>query len=67
MVVDGESGYVFDPHNPKELAELMSRFINNPNLSKMMGEKSKQIMIKHTPEAVSKSLAEVVAFVLNGQ
>ena len=67
MVVDGESGYTFDPHNPKELAELMSRFINNPDLSKMMGEKSKQIMLNYALESVSKSLAEVVAFVLDGR
>ncbi|HEY9707838.1 MAG TPA: glycosyltransferase, partial [Oculatellaceae cyanobacterium] len=63
LVVDGENGYVFDPHNPKRLAELMSQFMNNPDLIKSMGEKSKQIMANHTPEEVSNFLAEVVEFV----
>lgn len=63
LVVDGENGYVFDPHNPEKLAELMSQFMNNPDLINSMGEKSKQIMANHTPEAVSKFLSEVVEFV----
>jgi glycosyltransferase involved in cell wall biosynthesis len=64
LLVDGENGYVFDPHNPEKLAELMSQFINSPDLINRMGEKSKQIMANHTPDAVSKFLAEVVGFVM---
>ncbi|AOY79094.1 glycosyltransferase family 4 protein [Moorena producens JHB] len=67
MVVDGENGYVFDPHDSEELAELMIRFINNPDLINKMGEKSQQIMASHTLEAVSNSLADVVEFVWNGK
>lgn len=65
MVVDGENGYVFDPHDPEKLAELMSRFMENPDSINKMGEKSRQLMTAHTPEAVSKSLAKVVDIVLN--
>ena len=65
MVVEGENGYVFDPHKPEKLAELMSQLMNNPDLINQMGAKSKQIMALHTPEAVSKYLAEVVEYVLN--
>jgi glycosyltransferase involved in cell wall biosynthesis len=64
MVKDGENGYIFDPHQPAILAELMSKFIDNPNLISQMGAKSQEIMADHTPEAVAKSLAEVVEFVL---
>jgi len=64
IVADGENGYIFDPHKPEKLAELMKNFIDNPELINNMGEKSKQIMDNHTPEAVSNTLAEVVKFVL---
>ena len=64
LVNDGENGYVFEPRESEKLAELMSRFIKDPNLIKSMGEKSKQIMSDHTPEDVAKFLTEVVDFVL---
>lgn len=64
MVVEEENGYVFDPHHPEILADLMQKFIDNPNLIPQMGKKSQEIMANHTPEAVAKSLAEVVEFVL---
>lgn len=65
MVIDGENGYVFDPHDPEKSAELMSRFINNPDLINRLGKKSSQIMADHMPEAVAKFLAEVVEIVRN--
>lgn len=64
MVEDGENGYIFDPHQPETLAELMSKFIIHPDLISQMGAKSKEIMTNYTPEAVAKNLAEVVEFVL---
>jgi glycosyltransferase involved in cell wall biosynthesis len=64
MVIEGENGYIFDPHQPEQLAQLMSKFIDNPNLIEKMGRKSEEIMSEHTPEAVAQSLAEVVKFVL---
>lgn len=67
LMVDGENGYVFDPHDPEKLAELMIRFINNKNLIDKMGEKSKQIMANHTPESVTKFLGEVVELVLKNR
>lgn len=63
MVADGENGYIFDPYDPKRLAELMIEFIECPDLIATMGEKSQQIMANHKPEAVSEFLAEVVDFV----
>lgn len=64
LVIDEENGYVFDPHEPEKLAELMKNFIDSPDLINNMGEKSKQIMQNNTPEQVSRSLAEIVEFVI---
>lgn len=64
LIQSGENGYVFDPNQPEELAELMSKFIHNPQLSQKMGEKSKEIIAPHNPEAASQHLAEIVEFVL---
>ncbi len=65
MVAEGENGYTFDPHHPEQLAKLMSKFIESPDLIETMGAKSQQIMLDHKPEAVSQFLAEVVDFVCN--
>ncbi|WP_019504096.1 glycosyltransferase family 4 protein [Pleurocapsa sp. PCC 7319] len=63
IVEEGKNGYIFDPHTPEKLAELMSQFIDRPDLINKMGEKSQQIMTNHQPEAVSQFMAEVVNFV----
>lgn len=64
LIVEGENGYCFDPHEPKKLAELMCHFIDNPNLAVAMGEKSKQLMARYTPEAAAIFLHKVTSFVL---
>jgi glycosyltransferase involved in cell wall biosynthesis len=64
MVVDGENGYKFDPYKPEQLAELMCKFISQPDLSKTMGDKSLEKIAPHTPEAASDFVAEVVDFAL---
>jgi glycosyltransferase involved in cell wall biosynthesis len=48
LILEGENGYCFDPHEPEELAELMQRFINNPDLAISMGEKSEQYGLSGT-------------------
>lgn len=67
LVIDGENGFVFDPHDAETLAELMIQFMNNSELIERMGEKSKQIMAHHTPEIVAESLAQVVAISLGNR
>jgi glycosyltransferase involved in cell wall biosynthesis len=64
LVADGENGYIFDPHQPEQLAQMMSKLIDSPELIKTLGEKSRQIMTEHTPEAVVKSLVRVVEIAL---
>ena len=65
LVIKGENGYCFDPHQAEELAKLMYRFIDNPDLAKAMGKKSKQLMTKYTPEAAAHFLDKVTSFVLD--
>lgn len=64
MVIEGENGYVFDPHNPEALAEVMRYFIDKPDLIVSMGQKSQQLISQHTPEAAAKLFAEVTSYVL---
>lgn len=62
LIVDGENGYIFDPHEPKELAHLMRRFIEQPQLARSMGQKSQQLIAEHTPDAAAKFLSDVASF-----
>lgn len=64
MVVEGENGYIFEPHNPEELAKMMRRFISDPDLIISMGNKSQQLMAQHTPEAAAQFLAKAASSVL---
>jgi glycosyltransferase involved in cell wall biosynthesis len=65
LVVDDQNGYVFDPNQPERLAELMRRFIDNVELIPRMGEKSRQLIAAHTPEAAAKHLARVATLALD--
>lgn len=63
MIVEGKNGYIINPHQPQELANSMSRFIEDSELIRSMGQESQQIMLPHTPNRVSKFLAEIVELV----
>ena len=64
IVIEGENGYIFDPYNPENLAEMMSRFISNRDLISSMGYRSQQLMAQYTPKAAADFLAEVTSLVL---
>ena len=64
LVVEGENGYIFEPKDPEKLAELMRRFIDEPQLITGMGHKSQQLIAQHTPEAAAQFLIEVTSFAL---
>ncbi len=64
MVIEGENGCVFDPHKPEELATIMRRFIDRPELAIAMGKKSQQLMAQYTPELTAQFLAKTTAFVM---
>lgn len=63
LVIPGKNGNVFQPNNIESLADYMSAFIDNSNLSKAMGEKSKKEIARHTPEKAADFLSKIVALV----
>lgn len=63
MIIDGENGYTFECDRSDRLAEVMSKFIVQPELITSMGKKSQQLIANYTPQAAAKSLAKVVEFV----
>ena len=64
MVVEGENGYTFEPNHPEAVAKIMRRFIENPDLIATMGNKSKQLMAEHTPQAAGEFLAQTATLAL---
>jgi glycosyltransferase involved in cell wall biosynthesis len=64
LVGDGENGYRFDPKQPEKLADLMKRFIENPELAGEMGARSQQIMDRYSPDTAAEFLSRVTSFVL---
>jgi glycosyltransferase involved in cell wall biosynthesis len=60
LVIHGCNGYCFDPYQPERLAALMQRFIDCPHLIADMGQQSKVIMSRHTPEKAAQALLNVV-------
>jgi len=64
MICPSENGYIFDPYNCQEIADLMRDFIDNPALISSMGLKSEEMIKNYTPEAAAKFLNEVQSFVL---
>jgi glycosyltransferase involved in cell wall biosynthesis len=59
LVVHGQNGWVCDPHNPIEMAGLMQKAIEQPELIPIMGDAAKETISQHTPQAVAEFLAEV--------
>ena len=65
MVVDGKNGYIFDPHQPPELAELMSRFIDDVTLAAEMGQQSADLIAKYTPETAAQFFVDTALHVVS--
>jgi glycosyltransferase involved in cell wall biosynthesis len=64
MIVEGKNGYIFDPHHPEELAGIMRRFIDNPELSILMGQKSQELIEPYTPRTAAQFFADITYSVL---
>jgi glycosyltransferase involved in cell wall biosynthesis len=62
-VTDGTNGYIFDPYQPEQLASVMRRFLDNPELITTMGEQSKQLIAQKNPSVAAQSFVEVISFV----
>ncbi|MBE9116911.1 glycosyltransferase family 4 protein [Lusitaniella coriacea LEGE 07157] len=58
LIEEGQNGYLFDPHNPEDLAEQMLRLIDDPSLIESMGARSREIIAQTTPETAARSFVE---------
>jgi glycosyltransferase involved in cell wall biosynthesis len=59
LIVDGENGWICDPHDPAAMAALMRKSIEQPDLIAKMGQASIETIAQHTPAAVAQFLAQV--------
>jgi len=59
MIQDGENGFVFDPHNPAELADRMELLLRVPGLAQRLGERAKEIIGPYTARLAAQVLAQV--------
>jgi len=64
LIAEGENGYIFDPKAPQELASAMQRFLDNPDLIKSMGERSRQLIAQQTPKSAAQGYLEVTSFLM---
>jgi glycosyltransferase involved in cell wall biosynthesis len=62
LVVEGESGYLFEPENIEDLAQAMRCFVNRPDLITVMGKTSQELIAQYTPGAAAEFLAKVTYF-----
>ncbi len=64
LIVAGENGELFDPHQPAELVALMARSIQQPLLLATMGANARRMTAHHTPAAAVDNFQTVVCQVL---
>jgi glycosyltransferase involved in cell wall biosynthesis len=64
LVVPGKNGDLFDPQQPEELATVMSRYIQQPQLLRPMGTAAQKTIAPHLPAAAVEGFATVVWQVL---
>ena len=54
LITHGENGWICDPHDPIEMAELMQTWIEQPELISAMGIAATAAISHHTPAAVDR-------------
>lgn len=60
MVRDGESGYLIHPQRPEDIADKIQKLLENDELRKSMGQKSKEIALdRFHPDKVAKRTRDV--------
>jgi glycosyltransferase involved in cell wall biosynthesis len=66
LIIEGENGFLFDPHRPEEIADCLQRAIDNPDrMAEIahMGKRSLESLEPHTPSAAADFLTQVTAIV----
>lgn len=64
IVVDGETGFLFEMKNSKDLADKLRRFVNNENLSMILGSRARE---KCEVEYCEDNHMNMVLDILSGQ
>ncbi|MGO9577757.1 MAG: glycosyltransferase family 4 protein [Terriglobales bacterium] len=59
MITPGENGFIFDPFEPAQLADYMTRFIGNRTLAVQFGVRSLEKIAPYTPERAAGVLADL--------
>ena len=67
LIEEGGNGYIFDPHQPQELATAMQKFLDHPDLIKSMGARSRELISQTTPETAAIAYQEVVEFLMRNR
>jgi glycosyltransferase involved in cell wall biosynthesis/O-antigen/teichoic acid export membrane protein len=57
MVTHDENGFIFDSHNPQELADYMAQFIADPSLIARFGARALEAVAPYTPARAAQALA----------
>ncbi|GAB3513958.1 glycosyltransferase family protein [Emticicia fontis] len=53
LVKNGQNGYTFNPYDTDEMADIMKKFVNEPDKIESFGKISKEIIKKYSPEQVA--------------
>jgi glycosyltransferase involved in cell wall biosynthesis len=61
LVQDGENGFVVGAADPQALSQAMGRVLSTPNLQRQMGQRSREISSRFTPEAWAEGMVRAVA------
>ncbi|HHW82403.1 MAG TPA: glycosyltransferase family 1 protein [Actinomycetales bacterium] len=56
QVVDGETGFLFDPDRPEEMREAIRRLVSDPELRRSMGEAGRRRALTRSWEAINDDL-----------
>ncbi len=59
LIVEGENGWLCNPHDPSEMAAQMRKAIDRPELILTLGKAATATISQHTPQAVASFLAQV--------
>jgi glycosyltransferase involved in cell wall biosynthesis len=59
LIVDGKNGLLCDPHNPVEMAALLRKSIEQPELVSAMGVAAKDTISQYTPANTARFFADV--------
>ncbi|WP_017658999.1 glycosyltransferase family 4 protein [Baaleninema simplex] len=67
LIRDGENGYRCNPNQLEMFADLMAKFVENPELASQLGENARQTMAQYTPEAAADFMKQVIERVFGGE